>query len=255
MSTAGPEDDREQTLLDHLVELRQRLLYAVYGVGALLLAMLPFANTLFGWLARPLLAQLPQGGSLIATEPVSPFFTPLKFTMFLAIVLGAPWILYQIWAFVAPGLYRHEKKLAVPLLVSATLLFYAGCAFAYYLLLPMVFHFTTGFAAEGVTVMPDIAKYLDFVIVLFLAFGFAFEVPVATIIVVRLGWVTTTQLRNARPYLIVAAFVIAAIITPPDPTSMLMLAIPMCLLLEIGMWAARAVERRRAAEQSSASSG
>lgn len=248
MSSSGAEHDKEQTLLDHLVELRQRLLYAVYGVIAILLALLPFANTLFGWLARPLLAQLPNGGQLIATEPISPFFTPLKFTFFLAIVLGAPWILYQIWSFVAPGLYKHERKLAVPLLVSATVLFYAGCAFVYYLLLPMVFHFTTGFAAEGVAVMPDISKYLDFVIVLFLAFGCAFEVPVATIIIVRLGWVSTEQLRNARPYLIVGAFVIAAVITPPDPTSMLMLAIPMCLLMEAGMIAARMVEKRRAAE-------
>lgn len=246
--SSGAEHDNEQSLLDHLVELRQRLLYAVYGVLAILLCLLPFANKLFGWLARPLLAQLPNGGQLIATEPISPFFTPLKFTFFLAIVLGAPWILYQIWSFVAPGLYKHERRLAVPLLVSATLLFYAGCAFVYYLLLPMVFHFTTGFAADGVTVMPDISKYLDFVIVLFLAFGCAFEVPVATIIIVRLGWVSTAQLRNARPYLIVGAFVIAAIITPPDPTSMLMLAIPMCLLLEAGMLAARMVEKRREAE-------
>lgn len=249
---SGAEDDSGQSLFDHLVELRQRLLYAVYGVALILLCLLPFANSLFGWLAQPLLAQLPNGGQLIATEPISPFFTPLKFTLFLAIVLGAPWILYQVWAFVAPGLYRHERRLAVPLLVSATLLFYAGCAFVYYLLLPMVFHFTTGFAADGVTVMPDISKYLDFVIVLFLAFGCAFEVPVATIIIVRLGWVSTAQLRDARPYLIVGAFVIAAVITPPDPTSMLMLAIPMCLLLEVGLVAARMVEKQRDAQAAAA---
>lgn len=248
----GAEDAKEQSLIDHLVELRQRLLYAVLGVLAILLALLPFANKLYTVLARPLLAHLPEGGQLIATDPASPFFTPLKFAFFIALVAGAPWVLYQLWAFVAPGLYRHEKKLAVPLLVSATLLFYLGCAFAYFLVLPMVFAFTTAIAPEGVAVMTDIGKYLDFVIVIFLAFGVTFEVPVATIIVVRLGWVSTKQLKEWRPYLIVAAFVIAAVLTPPDVVSQLMLAIPMCLLFELGLIAAKAVEKRGSTEDAAA---
>jgi sec-independent protein translocase protein TatC len=245
------EDDKEQPLVDHLVELRSRLLKAVVGIAVILLALLPFANKLYTTLALPLLKSMPEGATMIATDPIAPFFTPLKFALFLAIVLGAPWIMYQIWSFVAPGLYRHEKKLAIPILVSSVLLFYAGCAFAYYLVLPVVFAFTIGIAPEGVAVMTDIAKYLDFVVVIFLAFGITFEVPVATVIIVRLGWVSVKQLKEARPYLIVAAFVIAAILTPPDVVSQLLLAIPMCILFEIGMWAAKMVEPKAAATEAS----
>lgn len=243
----GAEDDVEQSLIGHLIELRTRLMRTVFGILGILLCLVPFANKLYSVLALPLLASLPNGGQMIAIDPIAPFLTPLKFAFFLALVVGAPWILFQIWGFVAPGLYRHERKLAIPLLVSATLLFYLGCAFAYFLVLPTIFTLMNAIAPEGVTVMTDIGKYLDFVLVLFLAFGVTFEVPVATVIIVRLGWVTVAQLKEARPYLIVAAFVIAAVITPPDIASQLLLAIPMCILFEIGLIAAKALEPKEQA--------
>ena len=230
--------DTEQPLIAHLLELRTRLLRAIVGVFVCLVLLLPIANKLYGWLAIPVLKMLPAGGQMIATDPISPFLTPLKLALMSALVMAAPWVLYQLWAFVAPGLYHKEKRLAVPLLVSATALFYIGCAFAYFLVLPAVFKFTTAVAPEGVAVMTDIGKYLDFVIVTFIAFGVAFEVPVAVVILVALGWVTIPQLREARSYVIVGAFVIAAVMTPPDAVSMLMMAIPMCLLYEIGIIAA-----------------
>ena len=215
-----------------------RLLRAIAGVLVCLVLLMPIANKLYGWLALPVLKMLPAGGQMIATDPISPFLTPLKLALMSALVLAAPWVLYQLWAFVAPGLYHKEKRLAVPLLVSSTALFYIGCAFAYFLVLPAVFKFTNAVAPEGVAVMTDIGKYLDFVIVTFIAFGVAFEVPVAVVILVALGWVSIAQLREARSYVIVGAFVIAAIMTPPDAVSMLMMAIPMCLLYEIGIIAA-----------------
>ena len=230
--------DTEQPLIAHLLELRTRLLRAIVGVLICLVLLLPIANKLYGWLALPVLKMLPVGGQMIATDPISPFLTPLKLALMSALVMAAPWVLYQLWAFVAPGLYHKEKRLAVPLLVSATALFYIGCAFAYFLVLPAVFKFTNAVAPEGVAVMTDIGKYLDFVIVTFIAFGVAFEVPVAVVILVALGWVTIPQLREARSYVIVGAFVVAAVMTPPDAVSMLMMAIPMCLLYEIGIIAA-----------------
>ena len=230
--------DTEQPLIAHLLELRTRLLRAIAGVLVCLVLLLPIANKLYGWLALPVLKMLPVGGQMIATDPISPFLTPLKLALMSALVMAAPWVLYQLWAFVAPGLYHKEKRLAVPLLVSATALFYIGCAFAYFLVLPSVFKFTNAVAPEGVAVMTDIGKYLDFVIVTFIAFGVAFEVPVAVVILVAMGWVTIPQLREARSYVIVGAFAVAAVMTPPDAISMLMMAIPMCLLYEIGIIAA-----------------
>ena len=230
--------DTEQPLIAHLLELRTRLLRAIVGVLVCLVLLMPIANKLYGWLALPVLKMLPVGGQMIATDPISPFLTPLKLALMSALVMAAPWVLYQLWAFVAPGLYHKEKRLAVPLLVSATALFYIGCAFAYFLVLPAVFKFTNAVAPEGVAVMTDIGKYLDFVIVTFIAFGVAFEVPVAVVILVALGWVSIAQLREARSYVIVGAFVVAAVMTPPDAVSMLMMAIPMCLLYEIGIIAA-----------------
>jgi len=227
--------DTEQPLIAHLLELRTRLLRAIFGVLICLLLLMPIANKLYGWLALPVLKMLPVGGQMIATDPISPFLTPLKLALMSALVIAAPWVLYQLWAFVAPGLYHKEKRLAVPLLVSATALFYIGCAFAYFLVLPAVFKFTNAVAPDGVAVMTDIGKYLDFVIVTFIAFGVAFEVPVAVVILVALGWVTIAQLREARSYVIVGAFAVAAVMTPPDAISMLMMAIPMCLLYEIGI--------------------
>jgi sec-independent protein translocase protein TatC len=182
---------------------------------------------------------------------VTPFVTPLKLAFFAAIVVAAPYLLYQAWAFVAPGLYRHEKRLASPLLVSAVLLFYIGCAFAYFLVLPMVFSFLTATVPDGVSMMTDISRYLDFVLVMFLVFGVCFEIPVATVILVMLGITTPEQLKASRGYVIVGAFVVAAVVTPPDALSQIMLAVPMCLLFEIGLVAARLVARRAAAEQAS----
>jgi sec-independent protein translocase protein TatC len=243
---SGAEEDaeqREQSFLSHLVELRARLLRAVLAVLGVFVCLIPFANRIYSLLAAPLLAKLPAGAQMVAIDVASPFFAPIKLAFFAAIMIAMPMVLYQVWAFVAPGLYRHEQRLARPLLVSATLLFYVGCAFAYFLVLPVVFGFLTGMAPEGVAMMTDISRYLDFVLVLFLAFGFSFEVPVAVVILAALGWVTLDQLKAARSYVIVGAFVVAAVITPPDVVSQLMLAIPMCILYELGLVAARVLAR------------
>lgn len=242
MSEAESRNDAgEQSFISHLVELRERLLKAVAAVLLVLLPLLFFANKLYGWLALPLIRHLPQGGTMIATEVASPFLTPLKLAFFVALFIAIPVVLYQLWAFVAPGLYRSEKRLAVPILVSAVLLFYIGCAFAYFLVLPAVFTFMTSVAPAGVAVMPDIGRYLDFVLMLFLAFGLCFEVPVVLVILVALGVVTPDQLAGSRRYAIVGAFVIAAVLTPPDILSQTMLAIPMCLLYEVGIFGARSL--------------
>ena len=246
MTDAG--DDSERPLIAHLLELRTRLLRGVVGLVLVLLCLLPFANKLYALLAQPLLDKLPKGGQLIATQVASPFFAPMKLAFFVALVVAMPWLLYQAWAFVAPGLYRREKRLALPLLSSALLLFYAGCAFAYFLVLPMVFGFLARVTPDGVAMMTDISSYLDFVLVLFLAFGLAFELPVALVILVLLGWVTPAQLREGRGYAVVGIFVIAAIVTPPDVISQLMLAIPMCLLYEAGILAASMVVPRANAD-------
>jgi len=250
---AEPETESgEQSFLSHLIELRERLLKAVAAVLVILLALIPFANKLYGYLALPLIRHLPQGGTMIATEVASPFLTPIKLAFFVALFLAMPVILYQLWAFVAPGLYRHEKRLAVPILFSAMVLFYVGCAFAYFLVLPAVFAFMTSVAPAGVAVMPDIGRYLDFVLVLFLAFGLCFEVPVVLIILVALGVVTPTQLAKSRSYAIVGAFVVAAVLTPPDVFSQMMLAIPMIVLYELGIFAARIISRRPASAETDA---
>ena len=244
MSEADKEGE-ELPFLSHLIELRSRLLKAVAAVLVLLVLLLPFSKKLYGWLAEPMIANLPIGGQMIATEVASPFLVPLKLAFFVAVFIAMPVVLYQLWAFVSPGLYHREKRLAVPLLVSSIALFYAGCAFAYYLVLPAVFHFMTSVAPDGVAVMPDITRFLDFALLLFLSFGLCFEVPVALVILVAIGVVTPQQLASNRPYAIVGGFVIAAIVTPPDVLSMLMLAIPMCLLYEAGIIAARMTHSSR----------
>ncbi|MBW3550247.1 MAG: twin-arginine translocase subunit TatC [Proteobacteria bacterium] len=239
---AGPgadAPDAEPRLLDHLIELRSRLLRSVVGLLVVFAALLPFANGLYAWLAEPLIAKLPRGAQLIAVEVASPFFAPIKLALFAALMIAMPWLLYQAWAFVAPGLYQREKRLALPLLGSAVALFYGGCAFAFYLVLPTVFGFLTSTTPEGVAMMTDISAYLDFVLVIFLAFGLSFELPVALVILSLLGWVTPAQLSESRGYAVVGVFVVAAIITPPDVISQLMLAIPMIALYEIGIIAAR----------------
>ena len=252
MTEAEREDDGEQSFISHLIELRSRLLKAVAAVLLILLPLIFFANRLYGWLALPLIQHLPQGGTMIATEIASPFLTPLRLAFFVALFTAMPFVLYQLWAFVAPGLYRQEKRLAVPILFSAVVLFYLGCAFAYFLVLPAVFTFMTHVAPVGVTVMPDIGHYLDFVLMLVLAFGLCFEVPVVLVILVALGIVTPTQLAGSRRYAIVGAFVVAAVLTPPDVLSQTMLAVPMCLLYEVGIFGARWLTKNKATQPSSA---
>ncbi|MET3653345.1 twin-arginine translocase subunit TatC [Dyella japonica] len=236
----GPgADDLEQGLFSHLMELRSRLLRAIVTVLVVLGALVPFANRLYTELAAPLVSRLPQGAHLIATEVASPFVTPLKLAFYAALFISMPMIVYQLWAFVSPGLYRNEKRLARPLLVAALFLFYLGCAFAYFLVLPAAFRFLTAVTPQGVEMMTDITHYLDFVMLMFFAFGLCFEVPVAVVILAAIGVVSLEQLRSGRRYAVVGAFAIAAFITPPDITSMIMLAIPMCLLYELGILAAR----------------
>ncbi|HPN78895.1 twin-arginine translocase subunit TatC [Dokdonella sp.] len=237
--------------MSHLIELRSRLLKAVAAVLVVLVALIPLANRLYAWLAKPLLEHLPAGGAMIATDVASPFFAPLKLAFFVALFLAMPFILFQIWSFVSPGLYKHERRLALPLLASSVLLFYIGCAFAYFLVLPAIFTFMTSVAPAGVAVMPDISRFLDFALVLFLSFGFCFEVPVALVILVAIGVTSPEQLVKGRPYAIVGAFVIAAVLTPPDVISQLLLAVPMCLLYEVGIVAARFVTRRDPHEKGS----
>lgn len=247
MTAGSPEREAEAEtgLLHHLIELRTRVMRGVVGLGVVLLVLLPFANRIYGWFAAPLLAKLPPGGQLIAVEVASPFFAPLKLAFFVAIVVSMPWLLYQAWAFVAPGLYQKERRLALPLLGSAMVLFYTGCAFAFFVVLPSVFGFLAKVTPDGVTMMTDISAYLDFVLVIFLAFGLSFELPVALVILVLLGWVTPTQLKEARGYAIVGIFVLSALITPPDVVSQLLLAIPMCLLYEAGIVASRMIRPRK----------
>lgn len=225
----------EGSFLSHLVELRARMIRAL---GVLMIGFLPcafYARELYTILAQPLLEKLPQGGQMIATDVATPFFVPMKVAMMMAFVITLPHTLYQIWAFIAPGLYSHEKRMALPLVIGSSFLFFSGMAFAYFAALPVVFEFITYFAPEGVAVMTDIDKYLSFVLSMFMAFGFTFEVPVFVIVLVRTGVITIEKLKEIRPYVIVGAFVIAAIFTPPDVISQFMLAVPLCLLYELGI--------------------
>ena len=238
----------EQPFLSHLIELRDRLLRVVVVVLLVFVALFPFQNTVYTYLADPLMAHLPEGASMIATEVASPFLTPMKLAFVAAIFVSMPFILYQFWAFVAPGLYRHERKMVLPLVVSSTLLFYVGIAFAYFVVFPLVFAFLTGTAPEGVAVMTDIGRYLDFVLTLFFAFGLAFEVPIATIILVWMGVTTPENLGAKRPYIIVGAFIIGMFLTPPDVISQTLLALPMWVLFELGIIFSRGFVRSAAPE-------
>nr|VFK07112.1 MAG: sec-independent protein translocase protein TatC [Candidatus Kentron sp. LPFa]VFK23704.1 MAG: sec-independent protein translocase protein TatC [Candidatus Kentron sp. LPFa] len=221
--------------LSHLIELRDRLLRSLVAVLVILLALVPFANDLYEWLSAPLLKYLPEGTSMIATEVASPFFAPFKLAIVTAIFIAMPVIVYQLWSFIAPGLYKKEKKLAYPLIITSTLLFYLGAAFAYFAVFPLVFGFFTSTAPEGVEVATDISKYLDFVLKLFFAFGLAFEIPVATILLVSGGFTTPNALASKRPYVIVGAFIIGMLLTPPDVISQTLLALPMWILFELGI--------------------
>lgn len=228
-----------ESFISHLIELRNRLLRAIVGWLVVFAALFPFADKLYSLLAAPLLSKLPQGAQMIATAVTTPFFVPMKVTMLAAFLISLPWMIYQCWAFVSPGLYAHEKRLIRPLLASAILLFFIGMAFAYFVVFPVVFSFLVGSAPQGVTVMTDIAEYLDFVIGLFVAFGFAFEVPIAVVLMALMGWVTLAQLKDSRSYVIVGAFVLGAIFTPPDIVSQCMLALPLWLLYELGLLVVR----------------
>ncbi|MFL9611186.1 twin-arginine translocase subunit TatC [Methylobacillus sp. Pita2] len=232
------------TFVSHLIELRDRLLRIIIGIVLITLVLFPFANDIYHFLARPLLQSLPVGGQMIATDVTTPFFVPMKVVLLAAFMLSLPHTLYQIWAFVAPGLYTHERRLIGPLVFASTMLFLVGMAFAYFLVFPVVFGFITHTAPAGVAVMTDIGKYLDFAITLFIAFGLAFEVPVAVVLLVSAGIVSVASLREARSYVIVGAFVIGAIFTPPDVISQVMLAVPLWVLYEAGILVASMIQRK-----------
>ena len=227
--------DSEAGFITHLLELRDRLIRTVIVLTLIFAVLFPFANEIYHFLATPLLAHMPTGSSMIAVEVISPFLTPLKMALYASLLVGMPYLLFQAWSFVAPGLYQHEKQLAMPLLISSILLFYAGVAFAYFVVFPLVFSFLISVAPEGVAVMTDINKYLDFVLALFFAFGLAFEVPVATIILIAMGVTDADSLVQKRPYIVVGAFVVGMLLTPPDVISQIMLALPMWLLFEGGI--------------------
>jgi len=232
------------TFVSHLIELRDRLLRIIIGIVLITLVLFPFANDIYHFLAQPLLQSLPVGGRMIATDVTTPFFVPMKVVLLAAFMISLPHTLYQIWAFVAPGLYAHERRLIGPLVFASTLLFLFGMAFAYFLVFPVVFGFITHTAPEGVAVMTDIGKYLDFAITLFIAFGLAFEVPVAVVLLVSAGIVSVASLREARSYVIVGAFVLGAIFTPPDVISQVMLAVPLWLLYEVGILVAGLIQKK-----------
>lgn len=237
--------EHSQPLLTHLLELRNRLLKALIAVIVVFLGLVWFANDIYEFLSAPLVERLPAGATMIATDVASPFFTPIKLTLVASVFVAVPMILYQVWAFVAPGLYKHEKKLVMPLLFSSSLLFYAGVSFAYFIVFPLVFGFFTTIAPEGVQVATDISSYLDFVLALFMAFGIAFEVPVAIILLCWTGATTPETLREKRPYIVVGAFVVGMMLTPPDIISQTLLAVPMCILFEFGLFFSRFYVREK----------
>ena len=250
-ATASGQDPAEapaanESFMSHLIELRTRLLHAVGTVVAVfvILFIYPGASVIYDILAAPMLASLPQGTRMIATGVITPFMVPMKVTMMAAFVVSLPVVLYQVWAFVAPGLYRHEQRLALPLIVSSSLLFIAGMAFCYFVVFKSVFTFIASFAPQSITPAPDIEAYLSFVMTMFLAFGVTFEVPVAVVLLVRMGIVTVAKLKEARGYVVVGAFVVAAVVTPPDVVSQFLLAVPLCVLYEIGILVARSVKPR-----------
>lgn len=228
-----------QPLISHLIELRKRIMNCLIAILAIFLALVYFANDIYQLVSDPLIKQLPQGANMIATDVASPFFTPIKLTVMVSVILSAPVILYQVWAFVAPALYKHERRLVVPLLFSSTLLFYLGMAFAYFVVFPLAFGFLTKTAPAGVVISTDITSYLDFVMALFMAFGVSFEVPVAIVLLCWMGVTTPEDLKKKRPYVLVGAFVIGMLLTPPDVFSQTLLAIPMYFLFEVGVFFSR----------------
>lgn len=240
--------DQEQPLIAHLIELRNRLLKAILLVLAIFLGLFYFANDLYLLLVRPLSELLPDSSNMIATGVASPFLVPFKMTLVLAVLIAVPFILHQVWAFISPGLYQHEKKFAIPLLVSSIILFYSGIAFAYFVVLPLAFGFFTGVGPEGISFLPDISNILDFILKIFFAFGIAFEIPIATFLMVLSGITTVESLSGKRPYIFVGCFVVGMLVTPPDVISQTVLAVPMWLLFEAGILASRMIPRTTAEE-------
>jgi sec-independent protein translocase protein TatC len=231
-------NDAGDTFISHLVELRTRVMKASAAIIVVFLCLMPFAGRIYDILAHPMMVALPAGSKMIATGVITPFLIPVKVTLLVAFLIALPWVLYQAWAFVAPGLYAHEKKLVAPLVISSSILFVAGVAFCYFFVFGVVFKFVNDFAPASVSVAPDIDSYFGFVMTMFLAFGLTFEVPIVVIVLVRMGLVSVEKLREIRPYVIVGAFVVAAIVTPPDIMSQLLLAVPICVLYEAGLWVA-----------------
>jgi sec-independent protein translocase protein TatC len=235
----------EDTFISHLMELRDRLLRSLIAIGIVFLCLFPFASELYDLLAYPMMRTLPEGSKMIATGVITPFLIPVKIAAMIAFVIVLPYVLYQAWAFVAPGLYSHEKKLVLPLVVASTVLFVLGIAFCYFFVFGVVFEFVNKIAPKSISVAPDIEQYLNFVLTMFLAFGVTFEVPIVVVILARMGIVSLEQLKGARPYFIVGAFVVAAVVTPPDVVSQLLLAVPMCILYELGLFCAKFVIRKK----------
>ena len=238
-------ENQEQGFIDHLIELRDRLLRMVVAILILFICLFPFSEQIFSYFAQPLISLMPEGTSMIATGVTSPFLVPFKLVLMLSVLLSLPYTLYQLWAFVAPGLYKHEKTLIAPLVFSSVMLFYCGIAFAYFVVFPLLFGFFIAIAPEGVSVMTDIGAYLDFILAIFFAFGIAFEMPVATFLLVQAGVTTPESLASKRPYIIVGVFVIGMLLTPPDIISQSLLAIPMWLLFEIGLIASIMVQKKK----------
>ena len=238
--------EKTEPFVSHLVELRNRLLWALGSVFLVFLCLVPFASEIYAWFAEPLTRAIPNGGSMIAVDPHGTFFIPFKLAFATAFAIAVPFVLYQVWAFIAPGLYQNEKNIVLPLVVSSTALFYLGIAFAYFVVFPLMFQFFAKMTPEGVAFTPDIASYMSFALSIFFAFGVAFEVPVALVLLTRMGVVSAERIAGNRGYFILGAFVIAMLMTPPDPFSQVMLAVPVCLLFELGLFFARKVEKKRA---------
>ncbi len=246
---ASPPTEQEMSLIGHLLELRDRLVKSVLAIIVMFLVLFPFANDIYSYIAEPLTRYLPEGSSMMAIGVISPFLTPLKLALIASIFLSMPFLLYQLWGFIAPALYHNEKRLAAPMLIASTFLFYAGGVFVFYVVLPLVFQFLAGTTPDGVQIGTDIQLYLDFVITMFFAFGLAFQVPVVTVLLIVTGMVSTEKMRHTRPYIIVGAFIIAAFITPPDVISQVFLAVPMWLMFEGGLWFGARMVKNRDAEK------
>jgi sec-independent protein translocase protein TatC len=232
----GPEDDKEQTLVAHLVELRTRIVRSAIAILLVFACLSPFMKQIFDYLSQPLMVALPQGAKLLAIGVIAPFMVPLKVTLFVAFVIALPYVLYQLWAFIAPGLYRKEKRLAIPIIVSSLIMFFLGMMYCYFIVFKMVFQFISNFAPDSVNFAPDIDSYFSFVLALFLAFGLTFEVPIVVVVLNRMGITDVEKLKKARPYMVVGAFVLAAIFTPPDILSQMLLAVPLVVLYQVGIW-------------------